>query len=113
MDSLKVLVESTVDVVNARNEEGLKEAISMIADRISRFITIITLLHRECSGALSDFDDLKSVEIHLLSVLKAVQTAESTRDLTMLSDLIEYELQDNLTQWKIKAIPQIKLRLRT
>lgn len=111
VNSLKVLVESTVEAVNAGKEEASKEAISLIADRISRLITIVTLLHRECAGSLSNFEDLKSVEIHLLSVLKAIQTAENTQDMTMLSDLLEYELQDNLTQWKIKAIPQIKRRL--
>ncbi len=111
VDSLKALIESTVDGIEQTEKGERQDAMAMIADRISRLISIVTLVHRECESSERDFEDLKSVEIHLLSVLKAIQTAERAHDLPMLSDLLEYELQDNLTQWKIKAIPQIKRRI--
>ena len=61
---------------------------------------------------LSSGNTIKQLEIHLLSVVKGILTAEKKNDTVMLMDLLEYELKDNLTQWKITAIPQIK-RLNT
>lgn len=111
IDSLKLLVESAVESLQSSEKSDLQRPMTMIADRLSRLISIVTLVNRECSASQEKFPDLKAIEIHLLSVLKAVQSAEKADDRTMLSDLLEYELQDNLTQWKIKAIPQIKRRI--
>tara|TARA_R110000868_G_scaffold55424_6_gene172333 strand:- start:7322 stop:7972 length:651 start_codon:yes stop_codon:yes gene_type:complete len=48
------------------------------------------------------------LEIHLLSILKAIVPAKEKNDLIMLCDLLEYELVDNLKQWKIKALPELR-----
>ena len=40
--------------------------------------------------------------------IKAINTAFKKNDIVMLQDLLEYELIDNLTQWKIQALPKIK-----
>ena len=48
------------------------------------------------------------LEIHLLSVMKALLSAKEKNDNIMLCDLLEYELIDNLTQWKIKILPELK-----
>jgi hypothetical protein len=55
---------------------------------------------------------VKELQIHLLSVLKAINTASSKDDTIMLTDLLEYELKDNLTQWKILIIPVLKQNMR-
>jgi hypothetical protein len=43
-----------------------------------------------------------------LSVIKALLPAKEKNDVVMLCDLLEYELIDNLTQWKIKVLPELK-----
>ncbi len=53
-------------------------------------------------------EDIQKLDIHLLSVLKALIPAKEKNDIIMLCDLLEYELIDNLTQWKIKIIPNLK-----
>ena len=40
--------------------------------------------------------------------MKGVQQAQSKLDHVALEDLIKYELKDNLTQWNIDLLPQIK-----
>lgn len=50
----------------------------------------------------------KELQIHLLSVIKAVSGAVSKEDTIMLTDLLEYELKDNLTQWKIHVLTNLK-----
>ncbi len=53
-------------------------------------------------------ESIQKLEIHLLSVLKALVGAKEKEDVIMLCDLLEYELMDNLTQWKIKVLPELK-----
>lgn len=53
-------------------------------------------------------EGIQRLEIHLLSVMKALLSAKENNDNIMLCDLLEYELVDNLTQWKIKILPELK-----
>ena len=55
---------------------------------------------------------IRDLKIHLLSVMKAIGTAHNAKDYIMLSDLLEYELKDNLTKWKILVMPTINQQLR-
>lgn len=86
--------------------------LSEIIGKIDAFIQLISQIHQSLSVASDDKlktgQTIKQLEIHLLSVVKAVLVAQKRDDQVMLVDLLEYELKDNLTQWKIIAIPQIK-----
>ncbi len=53
-------------------------------------------------------EQVVNLEIHLLSIIKALLPAKEKGDIIMLCDLLEHELMDNLTQWKIKIIPELK-----
>jgi len=53
-------------------------------------------------------DSIVALEVQLLGIVKALLVAKEKNDLLMLCDLLEYELVDNLTQWKIKALPELK-----
>jgi hypothetical protein len=55
---------------------------------------------------------VKELQIHLLSVVKAINSAQLKEDYIMLTDLLEYELKDNLTQWKILILPTLKQELQ-
>lgn len=57
---------------------------------------------------IADYIPLKELQIHLLSIIKAIRSAYSKEDYIMLADLLEYELRDNLTQWKILILPILK-----
>lgn len=48
------------------------------------------------------------VEATLLNILKQVYRAKENGDLIMLCDLLEYELTDNLVQWKQRVIPELE-----
>lgn len=51
---------------------------------------------------------IKELQIHLLSVMKGIHASHQKQDHIMLTDLLEYELKDNLTQWKILIVPTLK-----
>lgn len=83
-----------------------------ITDTIHTFISLISQVHKnlivDSDLKLKCGSTIKQLEIHLLSVIKAILYAKKKGDDIMLIDLLEHELKDNLTQWKISAIPQIK-----
>lgn len=80
------------------------------------YIQLVSRIQRTIKAHLqSKWEKPQSVqqlEIHLLSILKAIIPAKEKNDLIMLCDLLEYELVDNLKQWKIKALPDLR-SLRT
>lgn len=83
-----------------------------IIENLDVFIQLISQIHQAlvvgCHSRLDNKTTIKDLEIHLLSVLKAIIRAKQVEDYVMLTDLLEYELRANLTQWKISAIPHIK-----
>ena len=76
------------------------------------FIQLVSRIQKTLRAHLQEnWEKPRSVsqlEIHLLSILKAIVPAKEKNDLIMLCDLLEYELVDNLKQWKIKALPELK-----
>lgn len=112
---LDILIESTQNVSSLYERSDLTKADTLfinLIDRLGLFIEMVTQVHKtfKIGGAfkLSTGRTLHELEIHLLSVLKAITKAKELGDLLMLCDLIEHELLDNLKQWKIAALPELK-----
>ncbi|PIP90993.1 MAG: hypothetical protein COW01_15155 [Bdellovibrionales bacterium CG12_big_fil_rev_8_21_14_0_65_38_15] len=80
------------------------------------YIQLVSRIQRTLKAHLQEGwekpHSVQQLEIHLLSILKAIIPAKEKNDLIMLCDLLEYELVDNLKQWKIKALPDLRA-LRT
>ncbi len=119
LDSCNVYIENLneqiVALVAAYQAGKTNEANNMfgeLVDFIDLFIQLVTRIHRTLKANLGDdyrkSKTVQNLEIHLLSVLKAILPAKEREDVIMLCDLLEYELMDNLTQWKIRAIPELK-----
>jgi len=81
------------------------EIMDLFVQLMSRIYKTVRKRHPQQLQATQTFQQL---EIHLLSIMKALLPAKEKNDIIMLNDLLEYELIDNLTQWKIKAIPELK-----
>lgn len=84
------------------------EVIEVLDLFIQLVSSIFSTIKRNRPSLLANNKEVKELEIHLLSVLKALVPAKERNDIIMLCDLLEYELIDNLTQWKIKTIPNLK-----
>jgi hypothetical protein len=96
--------ENKIEEANIKFGEAI-EIIDLFVQLISRIYK--TLRENQPKG-FSKADTIQNLEIHLLSILKALVPAKEKEDIIMLCDLLEYELIDNLTQWKIKAVPELK-----
>lgn len=93
-----------MDEANSKFLEAI-EVLDLYIQLVSRIFEVIRLNNH---GQLLQDQSIQKLEIHLLSVLKAVYQAKESNDIVMLCDLLEYELVDNLTQWKIKILPEVK-----
>lgn len=116
LDTLMDKIKVTADSYRQNNIDKANEQFIEITDILNLFVELITTIHHtlrvESDTEMETGKTFQDLEIHLLSILKAFVPAKEKNDIIMLCDLLEYELIDNLTQWKITAIPELK-RLRT
>lgn len=86
-------------------------SMSLIIEALDLFINSVN--HTSSEVLKKDLElkeslPIKELQIHLLSIVKALRAAYMKEDYIMLTDLLEYELSDNLTQWKILILPILK-----
>ncbi len=84
---------------------------SLVIDALDLFIMGVNQTSSEVLKNNQDLREslpIKELQIHLLSIIKAIREAYISEDFIMLTDLLEYELSDNLTQWKILILPTLK-----
>ncbi|MBL6988945.1 MAG: hypothetical protein ISR65_04170 [Bacteriovoracaceae bacterium] len=83
-----------------------------VIDIMSLFVQLISQIHTifrdNLTSEYKKDDKVEELELHLLAILKAIVPAQEKKDIIMLCDLLEYELVDNLNQWKTSAIPILK-----
>lgn len=103
----KLIAHFNANEIQEGNDQLVEvvELMDLYIQLISKVYQVIRLHSKE--QVLKD-ESIQKLEIHLLSVIKALLQAKEKNDLIMLCDLLEYELIDNLTQWKIKVLPELK-----
>ncbi|MCK5072157.1 MAG: hypothetical protein KAQ98_01940 [Bacteriovoracaceae bacterium] len=112
---IDVVMKKIDTLTSLYSENEIMQANALFAEVIEimdLFIQLMTKIHRSIRTHTKDnFNKapvIQDLEIHLLSILKALIPAKERNDLIMLCDLLEYELMDNLKRWKINAIPELK-----
>ena len=110
---LNKIKQTSSNLKSDKNEDALV-SMSVIVDAIDLFIKGInqTISKSNLQQEEKDFLPIKELQVHLLSVVKAISGAYAKQDYIMLTDLLEYELRDNLTQWKILILPVLKKELQ-
>lgn len=112
IDVLTEKVHELIALYHDNQIDAANDKFSDIIEVVDLFVQLMTKINRTLKSNLGDaFKKSRSVqnlEIHLLSIVKGLLPAKENNDIIMLCDLLEYELVDNLTQWKIKAIPELK-----
>lgn len=112
IDSIAKEVKSAAKNFYTGNTQQANKSFAEMINILDLFIQLITQIHQTIkispNTKLSTGKTLHQLQIHLLSVLKAITISKEKNDILMLCDLLEHELLDNLTQWKIDAIPKLK-----
>lgn len=116
---IDVVTQKVRELIELYTNNQLEEAnlkFGDVIDIMDLYVQLMSKIHKTLKTNLpnnySKSKTIQQLEIHLLSILKGLIPAKEKNDLIMLCDLLEYELIDNLTQWKIKAIPELRA-LRT
>lgn len=112
VDYITSQIQKLIGQFNAGDADSANNTFIEVIDLMDLYIQLITKVYQVIRTEMPErsFKDenLQNLEIHLLSVIKALLQAKEKNDVIMLCDLLEYELIDNLTQWKIKVLPELK-----
>ncbi|MBC7539856.1 MAG: hypothetical protein H7281_13625 [Bacteriovorax sp.] len=112
VDYITSRIQKLIGFYNTNDLDQANEAFIEVVDLMDLYIQLISKVYRvirvELQGKSFKDESIQKLEIHLLSVIKALLLAKEKEDVIMLCDLLEYELVDNLTQWKIKVLPELK-----
>ena len=112
VDYITTKIQKLISFYYAGELDLANETFMEVVDLIDLYIQLISKIYRvikiDLKGQSFKDEGIQKLEIHLLSVIKALLLAKEKNDVIMLCDLLEYELVDNLTQWKIKVLPELK-----
>lgn len=112
VDHIISKIEKLIGFYNSGNLDLANESLVEVVDLMDLYIQLISKIYRvirvDLQGKSFKDEGIQKLEIHLLSVIKALLNAKEKEDIIMLCDLLEYELIDNLIQWKIKVLPELK-----
>ncbi len=109
-----ILDIQSIGAYTRESEFHWNHKIMKLTSDISQFVELTTLLSKVFLTRKNlEISGIKESHIHLLYIMKAINQAQLKLDFVALEELIKYELKDNLTQWKIDFIPQIKKSLNT
>lgn len=112
IDAVTNNIKELTQLYAANQTEEANNKFSDVIDIMDLFVQLMAKINKTLRSGLNErykkSQTVHNLEIHLLSILKGLIPAKEKNDIIMLCDLLEYELIDNLTQWKIKAIPELK-----
>ncbi|MFA6237297.1 MAG: hypothetical protein WC635_08240 [Bacteriovorax sp.] len=112
VDYITSKIHQLIGFYNAGELDQANATFMEVVDLMDLYIQLITRVYRvlrtDLQGQSFKDENVQKLEIHLLSIIKALLQAKEKEDAIMLCDLLEYELVDNLTQWKIKVLPELK-----
>lgn len=105
-------IQLLIGYYNVGELDHANDSLIEVVDLMDLYVQLISKVYHVIRVDLQEVflkdESILKLEIHLLSVLKAILIAKEKDDIIMLRDLLEYELIDNLTQWKIKVLPELK-----
>lgn len=113
LNKLLLKINSTSDELKVHGFEQIESSLAKIIEGVDTFIQGISYILTQELKEKIEIEELpiKDLQIHLLSIIKGISTARKNADYIMLTDLLEYELKDNLTQWKILILPILKKQI--
>lgn len=108
--SIEKNLDLSIDYFKSDNIKDAQLYLEKSMNCISSFIRLTSILSRETKSINVGYDNIsiKNLQIHLLSLTKGIKQALIAEDDLMLNDLMEYELKDNLSQWNISIVPQLR-----
>jgi hypothetical protein len=108
-------VMSLLDDEILQNDSYSRFFLKKVFDALDVLISIIIKLHKFIDFNQEEnrvlLKNMKASEMHLFSIIKAIQHAVKKDDDIIICDLLEHELTDNLKQWKINIIPQLRQKI--
>ena len=111
IDNIRLKVVQMAEVMRASKSFDEKSFFEIV-DMLDVFVELISDIYkaRRKDNVFDGFcaKTVQALEVHLLFVLKALLAARRKKDLVMVMDLLENELIENIIQWKLKVMPELR-----
>ena len=119
IDSCHVFIDLVIQKINLLMEDYNKNDLNQlnahfieVVENMDLFVQLIDNINKTLYlyfGEKYNKDKIiRNLESALLSIVKSLIPVKEKNDIIMLCDLLQYELVDNLEEWKMKAIPELK-----
>ncbi len=112
IDQLNLRIKDLVSLYRANKIDEANALFVEVTTILDLFVQLMARIQTIFSDDLSDgykkSESIINLEVGLLEILKQLVPARQKNDLIMLCDLLEYELTDNLVQWKTQVIPSLQ-----
>jgi len=103
-------IESYIKLCSKGQFDSLDKIFLEIVENLSNFIKASSVL----KNYLKDMEDFNSespfiiLQFQLLTLLNRLSQAKQRNDLTLVMDILEYELFENLIRWKLDVLNVLK-----
>lgn len=114
IDTINIHLSEVLKSFRGNSHEMAWSQFTTLIDNINLFIELVYRVQHTISKRLAknknaqpENSPKKRVEIEFLNVITQITKSRERNDTTMLCDLLEYDLKDNLDKWKTIVIPEI------
>ena len=112
---IDTMIEKILSICDAYSQgeiQQMNHTFVKVTEDLGLFMQLVSGIQKglvlHMSEKFDKSDRMKNLENHLLHVMQSLLTAREKNDLSMLCDLLEYELVENLKKWNALVIPQMK-----
>ena len=112
ISSINLNINTINNLYKSNNILHAEYKLSSTVEMIDLFIQLTSSIYNTSKinfkKTYSLSEDIHKLKIELYSLIKAIGSERQNKNFIMLCDLLECNVKDNLTQWKIKTIPALK-----
>lgn len=117
LDNINKQVNFILLSLKTSNAEELYDLFATLSESLDLFFELssklVSIMKKKILNSVdkSLILEVKQLNIQHLSIIRSLMYCFKTKDFIGFADLLEYELKDGLTQWKINFIPRLKAQL--
>ncbi len=109
IDNIQSVISKTTGLFQSNNIVEANKMFIELTEMLELTVTITTKILNVCNTAdeqatLDIIEKYNRCETHLMSILKEILAAHKDNNISLICDLLEYELKDNLVKWHSDCI---------
>jgi len=117
IDLIQTTIIETVSLFQKNSIVDANKKFIELTEMLELALTITTKILNTCNTVHDEeisslIDSYSLCETHLMTILKNIFTAHKQNNISMICDLLEYELKDNLVKWQLESLTPMMIILK-